>query len=235
MDRDSGFMSVLENRLMPLGWCYRVLASRTSLAAIAAQGLDVLIVDPAVLGSRRWPWLSRLLREQPELSVIICTESSSVQERILGLRLGADDWLAKPCHPEELIARVEAVTFRRRRADATVPEPVRVGEVEVRPDQFQAFVAGRSLRLTRREYQLIEMLSRSPGSVFTREEIYETLWGYAMARNDRSVDVFIHKLRRKLQLASPGWEYIHTHFRLGYRLEAQMLGEAAGDLQSVAA
>jgi DNA-binding response OmpR family regulator len=98
---------------------------------------------------------------------------------------------------------------------------VTLGEVEVRPDQYQAFVAGRSLELTRREFQLIELLCDARGEVLGRELIYESLWGYEMARNDRSVDVFVHKLRRKLKDASPEWRYVHTHPRTGYRLAAE--------------
>jgi len=87
-------------------------------------------------------------------------------------------------------------------------------------------VHGRSLRLTRREYQLIELLSRAGGEVLPREEIYENLWGREMIRNDRSVDVFVHKLRRKLEQASPSWRYVHTHFGIGYRLAGELV-EAA--------
>ena len=84
-----------------------------------------------------------------------------------------------------------------------------------------------SLRLTRREYQLIELLSRAGTEVLPRERIYECLWGYEMARNDRSVDVFVHKLRRKLERASPEWSYIQTHFGIGYRLVAESSGDPA--------
>jgi DNA-binding response OmpR family regulator len=95
------------------------------------------------------------------------------------------------------------------------------GEIEIRADQFQAFVAGRSLDLTRREFELIELLSAAEGRVLEREEIYQRVWGYTMARGDRSVDVFVRKLRQKLERASPGWRYIHTHVGVGYRFAAQ--------------
>ena len=97
------------------------------------------------------------------------------------------------------------------------------GEVEIRSDHFQAFVNGRSLELTRREYELIELLAGAEGRVLEREEIYSRLWGYAMVRGDRSVDVFVRKLRQKLEKASPSWRYIHTHFGIGYRFAAQSL------------
>ena len=74
-----------------------------------------------------------------------------------------------------------------------------------------------SIDLTRREFELIELLAGAEGRVLEREEIYQRVWGYAMARGDRSVDVFVRKLRQKLEKASPGWRYIHTHFGVGYR------------------
>jgi DNA-binding winged helix-turn-helix (wHTH) protein len=98
------------------------------------------------------------------------------------------------------------------------------GEVEIRSDRFQAFVGGASLDLTRREFELIELLAAAEGRVLEREEIYSRLWGYAMVRGDRSVDVFVRKLRQKLEKASPQWRYIHTHFGIGYRFAAESLG-----------
>jgi DNA-binding response OmpR family regulator len=199
---------------------------------IAAMEVDAVIVDVALLGAPRWKWLARLCDQRPDVRVIVCTGTSTVAERVCALRLGADDWLSKPCHPEELIARVEAVTAHRRRPEPRDLEPVTIGEVEIRPDQYQAFVRGHSLRLTRREYQLIELLSRAGGEVLAREEIYECLWGAAMIRNDRSVDVFVHKLRRKLEHASPRWRYVHTDFGIGYRLAGELLdGAPVHDLQ----
>jgi DNA-binding response OmpR family regulator len=145
-----------------------------------------------------------------------------VAQRVRGLRIGADDWLTKPCHPEELIARVEAVVRRRRSAESRHgADPVQAGDLEIRADRFQAFVDGRSIDLTRREYELIELLAGAGGRVLEREEIYQRVWGYAMARGDRSVDVFVRKLRQKLDRASPGWRYIHTHFGVGYRFAAE--------------
>jgi DNA-binding response OmpR family regulator len=227
LDCDSGFLAVLTNRIERLGWQYRVLSARTTQKTLASLQADVLIVDLSMLGARRWKWLARQCEQRPDVRVIVCSGTSTVAERVCALRLGADDWLAKPCHPEELIARVEAVTSQRHRPEPRDLSPVIVGEVEIRPDLYQAFVHGHSLGLTRREYQLIQLLSRAGSEIQPREVIYECLWGYTMARNDRSVDVFIHKLRRKLERASPEWRYIHTHFGIGYRLGAERVDGAA--------
>ena len=104
------------------------------------------------------------------------------------------------------------------------------GEVEIRSDRFQAFVGERSIDLTRREFELIELLAGAEGRVLEREDIYSSLWGYAMVRGDRSVDVFVRKLRQKLEKASPKWRYIHTHFGIGYRFAAESL-EVADDVE----
>ncbi len=218
LDRDSGFLQVLGTRLDRLGWEHRVLASPVSTDALVSMRLNAIVVDLAVLGPEAWAWLERTCAALPGLGVVVCTGRSSVAQRVRGLRLGADDWVTKPCHPEEVIARVEAVVRRRRRAEVRVDaEPLVAGEVEIRPDQFQAFVGGRSVDLTRREFELIELLASAAGRVLEREEIYQRVWGYAMARGDRSVDVFVRKLRQKLEKASPRWRYIHTHFGIGYR------------------
>jgi DNA-binding response OmpR family regulator len=221
LDSDSGFLVVLTNRLERLEWKHRVLASTVSRKRIASMDVDALIVDPAILGPRCWDWLERLCQARPKFRIVVCTGSSTVTQRVRALRMGVDDWLSKPCHPEELIARIEAVVGHRHRPESRDPEPITVGELEIRRDQYQAFVLGRSLRLTRREFEMIELLAGAESDTVERELIYERLWGYPMARNDRSVDVFVHKLRRKLRRASPHWRYIHTHFGVGYRLAAE--------------
>jgi DNA-binding response OmpR family regulator len=122
---------------------------------------------------------------------------------------------------------VEVLARRRRRNSArTEHRPVNAGEVEIRTDRFQAYVRGTSLELTRREFELIELLACAEGRVLEREEIYSRLWGYSMVRGDRSVDVFVRKLRQKLEKASPDWRYIHTHFGIGYRFAAEPLDGA---------
>jgi DNA-binding response OmpR family regulator len=163
--------------------------------------------------------------------VIVCTGPSSVAQRVRGLRLGADDWISKPCHPEEVLARVESAVRRRNAGavSAQSAEPMVAGELEIRPDMFEAFVGGRPVGLTRREIELLQLLAGNLGRVIPRERIYERVWGYSMAHGDRSVDVFVRKLRRKLEIASPGWVYLHTHFGVGYRFDPKEAGEESSE------
>jgi len=227
LDHDRGFLQVLSNRLEALGWEHRVLVRAVAPEALVAMRLNALVLDLAVAGPGGWEYLERLCARLPGLAVIVCTGPSSVAQRVRGLRLGADAWVSKPCHAEELICVVEAAIRRHRRNDLPAPDDsLIVGEITIRPDLYQAYAGQRSLELTAREFEILRLLSQSD-RVLRREEIYERVWGYAMAHGDRSVDVFVRKLRQKLRAASPDWSYIHTHFGVGYRFgpEPDQLGE----------
>src|ERR1700684_28103 len=117
LDSDSGFLVVLAKRLERLGWRHRMVSPKVSAKALDAIEADVLIVDLALLGAQRWKWLSRLCDRRPDPRVIVCTGGSPVAARGRGRRLGADDGRSKPCHPEELIARVEVTTAHRSRPE----------------------------------------------------------------------------------------------------------------------
>src|SRR5512134_3704537 len=153
LDSDTGFLQVLSKRLEGAGWQHRVLASPVPLDALVAMRLNAVVIDLAVLGPQAWNYLEKLCTRLPQLGVIVCTGQSSVAQRVRGLRMGADDWVTKPCHPEELIARVEAVVRRRKRTESRgSATPLAVGEIEIRADQFQACAGGQSIDLTRREF-----------------------------------------------------------------------------------
>ena len=227
LDTDSAFLTVLGKRLETAGWEHRVFAGGVPVEELVAMKLNALVVDISVLEPRGWEFLEQVCGAVPGLGVIVCTARSTVAQRVRGLRLGADDWVSKPCHPEEVMARVEAVVRRRKRSSGREDVgPMVAGELEVRADQYQAFVSGQSIGLTRREFELLQLLAQAHDQVIEREEIYQRVWGYAMAHGDRSVDVFVRKLRQKLQRHSANWTYIHTHFGIGYRFDPEPVGAA---------
>jgi DNA-binding response OmpR family regulator len=230
LDSDSGFVRVLVKRAGDLGWQYRRLEAAPRTEDFVAMRVNALVVDLELLGPGAWEFLERVSDFLPGLGIVVCTGRSSVAQRVRGLRMGADDWVTKPCHPEEVLARVEAVVRRRKRASERVDTgPLVAGELEIRADQFQAFVRSTSIDLTRREFEVLQLLAQAEGKVLQREEIYQAVWGYAMAHGDRSVDVFIRKVRQKLEQASPSWSYIHTHFGVGYRFDPEPRRGVEGD------
>jgi DNA-binding response OmpR family regulator len=222
IDSDTGFVRVLTKRMTEMGWQHRVLTAPPRAEDLISMRLHAVIVDLAMLGPQAWEFLEKLCDALPGLGVVVCTGRSSVAQRVRGLRIGSDDWITKPAHPQEVIARVEAVVRRRKRTTGVAEEsPLVAGELEIRADQFQAYVGGQSIDLTRREFELLHLLAKARGRVLERDEIYQHVWGYAMVHGDRSVDVFVRKVRQKIERFSPDWRYIHTHFGIGYRFEPE--------------
>ncbi|MBJ7354865.1 MAG: response regulator transcription factor [Thermoleophilaceae bacterium] len=224
IDDDSGFVTVLCKRLEQAGWQHVVLRSMPPSDELAAMRPAAVVVNPALLGVSYWEILQMLGESLGSVGLVVVSEQSTVAQRVRGLRMGADDWIGKPCHPEEVVARVEAVTRRHRRVEADAAAdtgPLTQGELEFRIDRYEVLAAGRPVDLTKREYELLLLLARSDGRVLPREDIYQRVWGYAMARGDRSVDVFVRKVRHKLEAASPDWRYVHTHFGIGYRFDPE--------------
>ena len=186
---------------------------------LAAMRLHALVVNPALTGLEYIEWTARAL---PGLGLLVISAPAPVAERVRGLRGGADDWITKPCHPDELVARIEAVLRRRKAGQLPVQEEtITAGELSIRPDRFDAYADGNAASLSRKEYELLYQLATAGGRVLEREDIYQRVWGYTMARGDRSVDVFVRKLRQKLEKLSPQWRYVHTHFGVGYRFAAE--------------
>lgn len=231
VDDDSGFVTVLCKRLEQAGWQHVVQRSLPPADELVAMRPAAVVVNPSLLGAGSWDILQTLGESLGSIGLIICSEQSTVAQRVRGLRMGADDWIGKPCHPEEVVARVEAVARRMRRIEVdAVAEagPLTMGELEFRIDRYEVLAAGRPVELTKREYELLLLLARSDGRVLPREDIYQRVWGYAMARGDRSVDVFVRKVRHKLEAASPDWRYVHTHFGIGYRFDPEPVDQSAG-------
>lgn len=227
VDDDSGLAAVLERRFAALRWEQELLTYAPGPDQLAAHRLHVLVVNPALTGL---DYIERVAVALPGLALLAVAEQGSVGERVRALRGGADDWITKPCHPEELVARIQAVMRRRRVGELPGDDaPVTAGELAIRPDRFDAYAGGEPAGLSRKEYELLRQLAAANGRVLERELIYQRVWGYTMARGDRSVDVFVRKLRNKLERISPGWRYVHTHFGIGYRFAAEPAEPAEGE------
>jgi DNA-binding response OmpR family regulator len=219
IEDDSGLLTVLERRFSALGWERQVLSYAPAPEQLAALRLHALVVNPELTGL---DYVGRVASALPGLALFVCAGPAGVADRVRALRAGADDWIPKPCHPEELVARIEAVVRRRSAGTgALVQDAIQAGELVIRPDRFDAHSGEESAGLSRREYELLYELASAEGRVLEREEIYQRVWGYTMAHGDRSVDVFVRKLRQKLERISPGWRYVHTHFGIGYRFSAE--------------
>jgi two-component system, OmpR family, response regulator RegX3 len=190
---------------------FEVVRAATGAEALAAAPVDLVLLD------LRLPDLDGLdvcreLRERSSVPIIVVTARGEEADRVVGLELGADDYVVKPFGLRELIARIRAVT-RRARGDHE-GAVVRVGELEVDERARRARVAGRELELTAKEFDLLAALARDPGAAVSRSRLLEQVWQTSWYGSTKTIDVHVAALRRKL--GDPGW--IETVRGVGFRL-----------------
>jgi two-component system catabolic regulation response regulator CreB len=188
---------------------------REALAALDAQPVALVVLDVGLPDANGFD-VCRELRRRHAVPVIFLTARNAEVDRIVGLELGADDYLAKPFSPRELTARVRAVLRRSNgtAAPPTLPPPGWAHDEARCKISFR----GRALDLTRNEYRLLGALLAAPGRVFSRDQLMTAAWDDPGAALDRTVDAHIKTLRAKLREASPGADPIETHRGLGYSL-----------------
>jgi two-component system alkaline phosphatase synthesis response regulator PhoP len=161
--------------------------------------------------------LCRQMRRESGVPLIMLTARTEETDRLIGLELGADDYVTKPFSPREVVARVRAV-LRRTRGEVQSPQVCRVGDVEVDLERHQVRVGGKTVDLTPLEFDLLATLARSPGQVFSRLQLLDQLQGEAFEGFERAVDQHIKNLRAKLGDDARHPRYIETVFGVGYRL-----------------
>lgn len=173
--------------------------------------LDVMIPEPDGFE------VCRTLRAQGnEVPILMLTARDDDLDKILGLELGADDYMTKPFNPRELVARVKAILRRSERVqDAPAEDRIVVGDLTILPDQHEVYVAGRKIDLRTQEFEVLMVLARSPGQVYSREKLLELAWGYEFYGQTRTVDVHIAQIRRKM---GTSLTRIETVTGIGYKL-----------------
>jgi two-component system alkaline phosphatase synthesis response regulator PhoP len=195
----------------------RVSSGRDALDAVRAKAPDLIVLDvmlPHVDGLE----VCRLLRandQTADIPIIMLTARVEESERIVGLEMGADDYLAKPFSPNELVARVRALLRRAQRHDAPSGRPLTHGAITVDPDRHVVSLDGREVTLTAKEFLLLAYLLQHRGRVLSRDVLLEQVWGYRYTGGTRTVDVHVRRLREKLP---PLTEALVTVKQFGYKL-----------------
>jgi DNA-binding response OmpR family regulator len=195
----------------------RVSSGRDALDAVRARVPDLIVLDvmlPHVDGLE----VCRLLRANEHtasIPIIMLTARAEESERIVGLEMGADDYLAKPFSPNELVARVRALLRRAQRHDAPPGRPLSLGTISVDPDRHTVLLDGREITLTAKEFLLLEYLLQHRDRVLSRDVLLEQVWGYRYTGGTRTVDVHVRRLREKLP---PLTDALVTVKQFGYKL-----------------
>ncbi len=195
---------------------YRVLTAYDGIEALrqAREGNPDLVVLDLMLPGMDGLEVCRTLREESDVPIIMLTAKITEQDKLTGLDLGADDYVTKPFSPKELAARVRALL--RRLPGERGPSEVKLGRLTVDFVKHQAFLGGRSMNLTPTEFKLLGVLAKEPGRVFSRAEIISRALGYDFEGFDRTVDVHILNLRRKLEADLDNPKYLKTVYGVGY-------------------
>jgi two-component system alkaline phosphatase synthesis response regulator PhoP len=197
---------------------YRVLEAgdgKTALAQVRHERPDLIVLDlnlPEMDGLD----VCRALRRESDVPIIMLTARVDETDRLIGLELGADDYITKPFSPRELVARVRAV-LRRVRGGVHQPGLVRAGDLEIDLQGHRVTRAGETLDLTRSEFNLLALLAQHPGQTFTRAQLLDRLHGVAYDGYDRSVDAHVKNLRHKLEPDPSEPRYVLTVYGVGYK------------------
>jgi two-component system alkaline phosphatase synthesis response regulator PhoP len=197
---------------------YRVLEAgdgKTALAQMRHERPDLIVLDlnlPEMDGLD----VCRALRRESDVPIIMLTARVDETDRLIGLELGADDYITKPFSPRELVARVRAV-LRRVRGGVHQPGLIRAGDLEIDLPGHRVTRAGEVIDLTRSEFNLLALLAQHPGQTFTREQLLGRLHGVAYDGYDRSVDAHVKNLRRKLEIDPSEPRYVLTVYGVGYK------------------
>lgn len=161
----------------------------------------------------------RILRTESKVPIIMLTAKTTEEDKLVGLDLGADDYITKPFSPRELVARVRAVLRRVIAEEETGPSEIRLGELVIDVIRHEARVDGEPVHLTPKEFKLLEIMARNPGRVFSRLELLEHAFGFDYGGFERTVDVHIMNLRKKIEADPSQPMYIQTIYGLGYKFE----------------
>jgi len=195
-------------------------SGEAALKAMREDPADLVVLDlmlPGIDGLE----VCRQLRAESSVPIIMLTAKGEESDKILGLGLGADDYLTKPFSPGELIARVKAVLRRTQVAAATLPgDAVRVGGLRINPGGRSVERDGEPIHLTAKEFDLLYFLARNPGQVFTREQLLDNVWDFEWYGDHSTVTVHIRRLREKIEPNPVRPRYVKTVWGVGYKLEA---------------
>ena len=191
----------------------------TALHTIRRDRPDLIVLDLMLPDRDGWE-ITRLVRSDPALAklpIVMLTARVEDTDKIIGLELGADDYIAKPFNPREVVARVRAVL--RRATDSPAPlQMLQVGELSLDLERHRAVVSDEPIELTPTEFDLLRMMMEHPGRAFTRLELIEKGLGYAYSGMERTIDAHIKNLRKKIGVDSEDPAYIETIYGVGYRL-----------------
>ena len=218
VDDEPTITDVVSRYLQRAGYATHVAADGPEALSVAGRTRPDLVVLDLMLPGMDGLEVLRRLREHERVSVILLTAKGEHTDRIIGLRLGADDYVVKPFSPAELVARVDAV-LRRVDNSPALEEPITFDDLELDPVGRRVSVRGEEAQLTVREYDLLLHLMRHPGQVFSRDQLMDAVWQYSFYTDTSTVTVHVRRLRSKIEEDPSNPRWLQTVWGVGYRFQ----------------
>jgi DNA-binding response OmpR family regulator len=221
VEDDPDISRLVRHHLEAAGFTVKVFPTGHTVVAESEKQRPTLFILDIMVPGRDGLELCRQIRQTHSLAsipVIFLTAKSGEADRILGLELGADDYIPKPFSPRELVARVKAVLRRFERPISQ--SPIRVGEIEIDPGAMTLTVRGQAVTTTATEFRLLDHFARHLGRVFTRDQLLDSVWRDTAYVTPRSVDVYVRRIREKIEPDPENPRYLKTVRGAGYRFEA---------------
>jgi DNA-binding response OmpR family regulator len=221
VEDDEDIARLVSHNLQAAGFEVQSFVNGASLIAEASREQPSLFLLDIMLPGANGFDLCRQIRQTPKLSsipIIFLTAKTAEADRVKGLELGGDDYITKPFSPRELVARVRSV-LRGLRQSPAMPEVLRLGEIEIDPASMKVQVQGRPVLTTVREFRLLEYLATHCGRVLTRDQLLDAVWKETPFVTPRSIDVYVRRLREKIESDSRHPKYLKTLRGIGYRFE----------------
>jgi two-component system, OmpR family, response regulator ResD len=220
VDDEPTITEVVARYLERAGYRTRVAADGIQALELAAsQRPDLVLLDlmlPGIDGLEVMRRLRELGRDR--MAVILLTAKGEESDRVIGLRLGADDYVVKPFSPAELVARVDAV-LRRIDTSPGHEAPIELADMTIDPSSRRVFVRGEEVQLTQREFDVLLFLARHPGQVFSRNQLMDAVWQYSFYTDTSTVTVHVRRLRSKIEPDPAQPRHIQTVWGVGYRFQ----------------
>jgi two-component system, OmpR family, response regulator ResD len=225
VDDERTIADVVARYLERAGYEARVARDGERALALAAERAPDLVVLDLMLPRIDGLEVMRRLRQHAERggqrrpAIILLTAKGEESDRVVGLRLGADDYVVKPFSPRELVARVDAVLRRVEPEPAEPAEPIAFGDLVIEPAARRVLRAGEEVTLTQREFDLLTFLARHPGQVFSRGQLMDAVWHYSFYTDTSTVTVHIRRLRAKIEATPDEPRWVQTVWGVGYRFQ----------------
>lgn len=220
VDDEASIVTLLKFNIEKAGYATDVAYDGVEAVKKAeANHYDLIVLDLMLPQMDGMDVCKQLRQKQIETPILMLTAKDDELDKILGLELGADDYLTKPFSPKEVVARIKAILRRMRQAGPSAYQTIRIGELNIFPERYEAEMNGEVLTFTRKEFELLSYLAQHKGKVLTRDQLLLAVWNYDFVGDTRIVDVHISHLRDKIEANTRRPVYIKTIRGLGYKIE----------------